>query len=126
MEMCRNESNGKQVSEPAFAQTLKLQAAVPELNELEETIVHFVGAEMAAGATREEIQDFCTNGLSSPLVHPRIQGEELRQLEFAISKVKLKFSANWKDFVEGYFEGAMNALEFVESQSDDKPKSLHL
>jgi hypothetical protein len=84
--------------------------------ELEEAIVNFVGAEMDEGTPREDIEAFYKAGYDVPGARLQTNGDELQDLLTATSKMRMHYGQNWKDFVEGYFEGALNSYEEVQKQ----------
>lgn len=100
-----------------------LRASTPELRRLEEAVVNFVHAEMMEGATRKDIEAYYKSDLGRPIVLSRTQGQELTALDSARLKVKYLMGENWRVFFDDYFEGAINALEFVKSNADKESEA---
>ena len=90
-----------------------MSAAVREIEELEESIVNLVHAELTAGATSEDVRDFYKGYMEGSLVQPRTKGEEWTQFSSASIKIRTKYGRNWRAFMEDYFEGAIHSFDSI-------------
>lgn len=120
METQPDKLKATRLSRNVLPQGPRMSAAVPEIEELEESVVSLVHAELVAGATSKEVRDFYKGYMEGSLVQPRARGEEWLQFCSASIKVRTKYGSNWRTFLEDYFEGAIHSFESISKSPEEQ------